>query len=366
MTISTLRNGRYRVQVHAPGRGNVSAASLLGQPPTSYRTLREAKAVEARAREAALLLKPGATVTVGSWWETWTTDPLWRRPKASTNILNAERTRHFARAHADLPLADVGDLHIRTWLAGGKRNGQVSKLRAMFNDAASADAGRIITRNPWAGLKIAQSKGNAVKQPPAETTVWALIDAASRLCSPSFAAWLQVAAFTGMRPGELDALTWDCVDFDRGRIRVERQLSAVSGLVTTPKNGRARDALLTPQARAALAGLPRVSTHCFLTLRDTPMTASARAYHWKAVKAAVGWEHTLYLATRHFAGFHMVNVLRMTPEDCAVALGHEDGGLLVRKLYGHLDREAALDRVAAAYSTAGTVVDLDARRKDAG
>ncbi len=32
--------------------------------------------------------------------------------------------------------------------------------------------------------------------------------------------------------------------------------------------------------------------------------------------------------------------------------------------YGHLDRDVALDRVAAAYGSAGTVVDLDARRKD--
>lgn len=158
--------------------------------------------------------------------------------------------------------------------------------------------------------------------------MWALIDAASRLCSPSFAAWLQVAAFTGMRPGELDALRWKCVNFDRGRIRVERQLSAVSGLVTSPKNGRSRDALLTPQARAALAGLPRISTHCFLTLRDTPMTASARAYHWKAVAAAAGYEGTPYLATRHWFGSYAINVLRLTPEDTAIALGHEDGGLL--------------------------------------
>ena len=39
MTISRLKSGRYRVQVHAPGRGNVSAASVLGLPATSYRTL---------------------------------------------------------------------------------------------------------------------------------------------------------------------------------------------------------------------------------------------------------------------------------------------------------------------------------------
>jgi hypothetical protein len=36
-------------------------------------------------------------------------------------------------------------------------------------------------------------------------------------------------------------------------------------------------------------------------------TASARAYHWKAVKVAAGWGGSLYLATRHFTGWYMVN-----------------------------------------------------------
>jgi hypothetical protein len=33
--------------------------------------------------------------------------------------------------------------------------------------------------------------------------------------------------------------------------------------------------------------------------------------------------------------------------------GHTDGGKLVRKLYGHRDRERALDRVTAAYVRMG-------------
>lgn len=45
----------------------------------------------------------------------------------------------------------------------------------------------------------------------------------------------------------------------------------------------------------------------------------------------------------------MVNVLDLPTEDVAIALGHTDGGELVRKLYGHRDRERALDRVMAAY-----------------
>jgi hypothetical protein len=43
----------------------------------------------------------------------------------------------------------------------------------------------------------------------------------------------------------------------------------------------------------------------------------------------------------------MVNALELPSEDVAIALGHTDGGELVRRLYGDHDR--ALDRVVAAY-----------------
>ena len=48
----------------------------------------------------------------------------------------------------------------------------------------------------------------------------------------------------------------------------------------------------------------------------------------------------------------MVNELGMIPEDVAIALGHTDGGTLVRKLYGHRDKDEALDRAVAAYAGA--------------
>jgi hypothetical protein len=47
----------------------------------------------------------------------------------------------------------------------------------------------------------------------------------------------------------------------------------------------------------------------------------------------------------------MVNELEMSSEDVAIALGHQDGGNLVRRLYGHRDKGRALDRIVGAYAT---------------
>ncbi len=213
-------------------------------------------------------------------------------------------------------------------------------------------AGGLIDRNPFQKLGISRGKGRRDQQPPSERQVWEMIVFARKLACPSFAAWLQVAAFTGLRPGELDALRWERVDFDRDRIVVAEQFSAATRKFDTPKNHLRREAPLTAHARSALQALPREGEFCFVSLRGEHWTPSSRAYHWKAARAAAGWQGSLYLATRHFAGWYMVNGLEMPSEDVAIALGHQDGGNLVRRLYGHRDKGRALDRIVGAYADA--------------
>lgn len=360
MSLSRLPSGRWRAQIHHPGKGhNVGVGEILGGIST-FRTKAEAKQAreEARRRLRARL----ESATVRDFAERWTTDELFARPKRSTMIHNAERVRGFVERYGDLPLGAVTDATVAEWLAGGARNATVPALRAMFNDAMSAKAGRLIDRNPFAKLGLARSRGNRDKQPPSEATVWELIGAAHELVCPSFAAWLQVGAFTGMRPGELDGLPLANVDFDRGVITVSQQFNSTSCDITAPKNGRTREAILTPPAREALLGIPVESEWAFTTIRGSHYTPSARAYHWKAVRAAVGYNDSLYLATRHFAGWYMVNVLELASEDVALALGHEDGGELVRILYGHRDRSLALKRVSDAYSERAVVRPFPIRR----
>ena len=352
MSIERLPSGRYRAKVydHTTG-GNTSVGKILGLKDSTFATKREAKAAREKAR-AALGQVVRQAVTVESFAERWTSDPIFERPKASTNLHNAERIKGFVKAYGSLPLNLVTDEVVAEWLAGGRRNGTVPALRAMFNDARSAKAGRLVDRNPFAELGLKRSRGNAGKQPPSEAMVWELIGQARKVATPSFAAWLQVACFTGMRPGELDALRWSAVDFGAGRVEVNEQWSAGSSTFTLPKNGSRRVAPMTPQAREALLGLAKTGPFCFTTSRGSHWTPGARAYHWKATRAAAGYEGTLYLATRHFAGAYMTNTLELDPETVAIALGHEDGGMLVRQLYGHKDKKAALDRVQRAYEGA--------------
>jgi integrase len=63
---------------------------------------------------------------------------------------------------------------------------------------------------------------------------------------PTDAALWSVAAFTGLRMGELLALQWSDVDWDKRLLHVRR--SYTGGHLGTPKSGRVRSVQLVDQA----------------------------------------------------------------------------------------------------------------------
>ena len=72
-----------------------------------------------------------------------------------------------------------------------------------------------------------------------------------------FEALITVDLFTGMRSGELIGLTWDCVDFEKGQIHVDKQLitprrKGDTVCYGTPKNGKGRVLTPAPMAMEAL------------------------------------------------------------------------------------------------------------------
>jgi integrase len=271
VSLSRLPSSRWRAQVYDPTRGhNVSVSRVLGGSGT-FATKAEAKRAREQARER-LGDVPAANATLAAFWARWTNDPLFARPKESTNIHNRERTRAFVERYGSRPMDSIADAVVAEWLAGGVRNGTVPALRAMFNDAASAKGGRVVSRNPFARLGISSGSGRRDEQPPSEEQVWKLIRCARELATPSFAAWLQVAAFSGLRPGELDALRRANVDLDRSRIRVMEQFSAATRTFTLPKNGQVREAPLTGPARKALLSLPVEREFCFAPIRGEHWT----------------------------------------------------------------------------------------------
>jgi hypothetical protein len=110
---------------------------------------------------------------------------------------------------------------------------------------------------------------------------------------------------------------------------------------------------LTEPARERLLALPRESEFAFTTLRGSHYRPSSRSYHWNRVRCSAGLGHVdLYTATRHYFGWYAWNVLGLDARDIALQFGHQDGGELVRKLYGHPDAALARERVREAFKQA--------------
>lgn len=360
-----IASGRWRTRVRDPRTGKQIAAHTVIGGPTTFDSAEAARSAE---REAAVALAEGKRngVTVAEFWQEWTTDAMWARDARSTNLHNAERTRSFVAKYGNRPMRAIDDDVAIEWIAGGRNHGTVPALRAFFNDARSAKAGRLVKTNPFAGLGLKTSRGRKDKQPPSQAKVAEMIEWANRLTPPSFAAYLHTAAFEGARPGELDALRWSDVDFPADRIRIERQWNAKTREFTLPKHGVRREIGLTDVVRDRLLALPRETEFVFTTLRGTHYTPSARSTHWNRVRCAAGIGNMdLYTCTRHFFGWYAMNVKRLDPHDIAKHFGHQDGGELVRKLYGHPDEAIAADNIVRAFASAPTAPTPMIRRRAA-
>lgn len=118
---------------------------------------------------------------------------------------------------------------------------------------------------------------------------------------------LTVILFTGLRRGEAVGLTWDCIDFQRGTIRVYRQLQKVPGhrgvfQLVTPKNSKSRTivpaasimAILKRQAAAQaqqklIAG-PYWQEQGFVFTRDDgrPLSPHTVYHNYKRVVTSLG------------------------------------------------------------------------------
>ncbi len=117
----------------------------------------------------------------------------------------------------------------------------------------------LLDSNPAAGAqklvsRVARRYETEVKRVASWTfdesrTLLEIAAAKERTIYPAVLAMLH----TGMRRGEVLALRWDDVDFDRSRITIRR--AKVRGKITVPKSGKAREVPLSPELSEVLSDL---------------------------------------------------------------------------------------------------------------
>lgn len=223
-------------------------------------------------------------------------------------------------------------------LAAKSVNNHLGILGRMFRSAIEWD---YCERNPARATQ-------PLRLPPADLAWWQATESDTflrtvRKNDPDWYPFFLCALRTGMRLGELVALRWADVDFERGSLHVGRSWS--HGHETTPKSGRSRTLPLSPELSAALSAL-RAKPRGLLVFcgEDGGRLDRNKVKHpfWRNVKEA-GVRLIRLHDLRHSFASQLVSAgvnLRVVQD----LLGHADIKMTMR--YAHLAPEERVEVVA--------------------
>lgn len=241
---------------------------------------------------------------------------------------------------------------IEAWLAGlmadgksGSRVRQAGRLMHQIMEYARAD--RLIAVNPAGGVKLPRERKERPDHYLSADQVWAL----SRATGERWEMLVRTLAFTGLRWGEISALTVADVDLERRRLTISKAYSDIGGrlVLGSTKNHETRWVPIPPglvaELRPVLEG--RATGDLVFHRAGEPITSSyfLRSVIRPAAEATDGIPDAFVTHDlRHTAaslairgGVHVKTLQRM--------LGHKTATLTLDR-YGHLfpdDLDAAGD-----------------------
>lgn len=257
--------------------------------------------------------------------------------------ISGERMRHWHgwKLHEVTPSA------LRDWVSGMDCTSKAIRnmlipLRSVFEDALNDE---LIEFNPFdriALVKLIRQTSKAsdyVIQPFTQAERETILQACRLDERPMFQFWFN----TGLRPGELQALEWRHIDWDKATARIEQ--NQVVGVLKAPKTAAGIRTLdLNPEAMEALRAQKPMSQlrgeRIWLnprTLQPWVTDAQVRKTAWLPIMARSGIEYRNPYQIRHTYASTLLTA-GGNPWYVAQQLGHEDVEMVFRT-YGKFIRE---------------------------
>jgi integrase len=319
-------------------------------------------------------------MTLAAWWAAW-----WPTTTASLRASTRARDESYWRAYVEptfggWPLAGIDRLAVQRWIADlagrglspattGKAGQLLSKVLA-----AAVDAGAL-AENPARRVKVP----SVDREPPRFLTPAEVARLAAAI-HPQYRALVLLAAYGGLRVGELAALRREHVDLLRGEVTVAATLAEVGGhLVEGPPKTRAarrRVGLPRPVVEELAAHLLAFGTsdpgaRVFTAPEGGPLRVNAfRGRAWRPAVAAAGLAPLTPHDLRHTAVALWI-AAGASPKEVAQRAGHTSVKTAL-DVYGGLYEEAEtalrgrLEELYAAGAESaepGDVVPLDRGRR---
>jgi integrase len=360
-TVNRKRGPQWYVKYRLPDGRRVQkligpAHAGRGRPPEGHFTKKTAndalQAILTDARRGTLagMTTTGATFAdAAAEWLRYVEQDRKRRPSTVRDYRSTLEVRLVPEFGSE-PLEAIDSDRIDSWRAELVADGELSArtinktlviLHGIFGRAMRVYG---LPSNPVDGVdrQPQRSSGDFEVFTPGDIRLLA-----SEAESEQDAAIFTVAAFTGLRLGELRALRWGDIDFTNRIVHVRRNFTY--GSEGVPKSGRVRSVPLIDQAAKALDGLSRrehftgTDDHVFASPTGGVIDESAlRRRYYEAVDRA-GLKRITFHSLRHVFGTIAVQAFPLT--DVKAYMGHADIQTTMVYVH-HVPQHDAADRLS--------------------
>jgi integrase len=359
-SVRRLPSGRWQARYRDATGKTHTAPETFATRPEATRFLAQVETDLARGEWT----DPRAgRVLFAEWAARWRETTTNLRP--NTRALHNYLLRRFLLpAFADTVLADLDLMAVRSWLAGLEREAvspntvaKAYRLLARIMDTA-VEAG-LIVRNPCSVKGAATERAAEMR-----VATIAQVAALAQAIDPRFRALVLVAAYAGLRWGELVGLRVKRVDLLHSRISVAEQATEIDGHFTwgPPKTEAGRRTVTLPAVAATAVaehlatysqpgpnGLVFTSTEGGLLLRS-----NFNRRIWRPATRAAGLEGLRFHDLRHTSATLSIAAGASTRELMA-RMGHSSSAAALRYQHVMAGRDAAiaaaLDELIEAAST---------------
>jgi integrase len=248
-SVRQLPSGRWQARYRDAAGKSHTAPETFATRPAAARFLAQVETDLARGEWTDPRAGRVSFAERAGRWQDTTTN---LRP--NTRALHGYLLRRFLLpAFADAALADLDLMAVRSWLAGLEReavspNTVAKAYRLLARILDTAVAAGLLVRNPCS-VKGAVTE----RAPEMRVATVAQVAALAQAIDPRFRALVLVAAYAGLRWGELVGLRVKRVDQLHGRITVAEQVTEIDGHFTwgPPKTEAGRRTVTLPAVAAA-------------------------------------------------------------------------------------------------------------------
>jgi integrase len=345
--IRRLPSGRYQVRYPTADGRYVTAPTTFETKADAGRYLSKIETDMLRGEWADPRL--GRT-TFGEWADRWLDSTVNLRANTKAGYRSILR-RYLRPAFGSYPLARIDVLAVRTWLAKLEADGvgqatRAKAYRLLARILGAAVEARYLAVNPC-GIRGAASGGAPEMR---IATVDQVVLIANRVPA-RYRALVLVAAFGGLRWGELVGLRRKRVDLERGTVTVVEQLLEVNGAfsIGPPKSAAGRRTVTLPAVVVEalsehLARWTGKSPEAFVFLSSQARHLRRSNFNrrvWQPATRATGVDALRVHDLRHTAGT-LATAAGGSLREVMDRLGHSTTMAAVRYQHVMADRDAAI------------------------